>query len=96
MSVTVSVTKGRLIIKDNGALVSDMAGPFIEAETNGKSIFVITAEGRLKELRLDGRFVHDIVGSGAVRVRCSGDVLVVTKNNGRTEEYRDGRQIRSY
>jgi hypothetical protein len=93
--IDVTVIRGRLVIRDGGHLVLETGNGYLDADTDGKVIVVVTAEGRVKQLRADGRFERDIA-IGATRARIVGDLIRVTRKDDRIEEYRGGRMIRSY
>lgn len=96
MTISVKVESSRLVIREDGRLISNGGGDFLDAVTNGKVIFALVRGGRVRELKTNGQFSKDIVGSGAVRISLEGDVLRVRKSDGRTEEYTNGRFARSY
>jgi hypothetical protein len=87
MSTTVRVKDGRLIIKNDGKLVSDKGGDFLDADTNDRFIVVLLKSGRVQLLRLDGRFITDLSGkSGGVRVKIASDDTVTWSNHGWEEK----------
>lgn len=96
MTISVKVENSRLVIREDGRLVSNGGGDFLDAVTNGKVIFSLVRGGRVRELKTNGQFSRDIVSGGAVRISLDGDVLKVRKSDGRTEEYANGRCTRSY
>lgn len=96
MTISVKIENSRLIIREDGRLVSNGGGDFLDAVTNGKVIFALVRGGRVRELKVNGQFSRDVVGGGAVRISLDGDVLKVRKSDGRTEEYANGRFSRSY
>ena len=91
MTISVSLKNGRLSIFENARLVIDMGGDYIDAVTDGKTIVVLLRNGRVQELRLDGRFVRDILGAGGTGISLSGELLVIKKSDGRIERYKNGR-----
>lgn len=70
-------------------------GDFVDAILNGNLIFALLKSGRVQELRVDGRFVRDIVSNNAVGIRLSDDILIVRTANGRFDQYKNGKQIYS-
>lgn len=92
MTIDVTLKDGRIRINENGIFVKDMAGtpPFIDVVSDGKKIVSIDANGRVREYKLDGQFVKDILGAGGTRVRISGEQVVITKSDGRTACYQNG------
>jgi hypothetical protein len=93
--VDVTLNRGRLVIRDGGRLVLETGNGYLDADADGKTIVVVTAEGRVQQLRADGRFERDIA-NGATRARIVGDLIRVTRKDDRIEEYRGGRMMRSY
>lgn len=96
MTISVKIENSRLVIREDGRLISNGGGDFVDAVTNGKVIFALVRGGRVRELKTNGQFSKDIVGGGAVRISLEGDVLKVRKSDGRTEEYANGKFTRSY
>lgn len=87
MSTTVHVKDSRLIIKNDGKLVSDKGGDFLDADTNDRFIVVLLKSGRVQLLRLDGRFITDLSGSSdGSRVKIASDDTVTWSNHGREEK----------
>lgn len=95
MSISVQTRDGRMSIHENGRLVIDKGGDYVDAVTNGKVIVALLKSGRVQEFRLDGQFVRDILGNGAVGINLADEVVVVTKLDGRIEKYINGRFVSS-
>lgn len=95
MTITVQTKRGRLIIRDGERLVTDKGGDYTDAVTNGAVIFALLRSGRVQELRIDGNFIRDVIGAGAAGIRLTPSGLLVRTIDGRFDEYRDGRRVKS-
>lgn len=96
MALDVAIKNGRLTVREGGRLVIEKGGDFVDADTDGTSVLVVTASGRVQLLRPDGRFEKDISTTGAIGARFRSGRIVVSLKSGRTEEFQDGRMVRSY
>ena len=86
MGTTVQVKSGRLMIQANGKLVRDLAGDFVDADTNDRFIVVLLKSGRVQLLRPDGRFIADLAtraDGGPVKI--AGDDTVTWSEGGREQ-----------
>ena len=95
MSITLKVSDGRLRIMNDQHLVLEMAGGFLDALIDGNVIYAVIDNGRVQQYDLKGNFKKGIVSAKAVGIRLIGDVLDVTKADGRHEHFKAGKSFQS-